>query len=109
MVGANLVRRLAAEGHDVSVLLRPTSNQRRLQGLEDQLHIIFGDLTDAAAIQRAMHEARPDVVFHLASTIWGRVPEGQSTAHIEVNILGTCYLLDALQRLPNSPETLGNA
>ena len=102
MVGANLVRRLVAEGHEVSVLVRPTSHPQRLEGLEDRLRVLVGDLVDAEAVSRIVRAEHPDVVFHLASTIWGRVPEGQSAAHVGVNILGTCHLLDALRGLPKT-------
>lgn len=102
MVGANLVRRLVAEGHEVTALLRPTSSRLRLHGLEDRLRVAPGDLTDAASVRRVLHDARPEVVFHLASTIWGRIPEGQSSGHVAVNITGTCHVLDALRSLPKT-------
>jgi dihydroflavonol-4-reductase len=62
-LGANLVRTLVADGHDVTVLVR--RDVRALEGLP--VSPIAGDLFDAAALRRAFQNA--DVVFHLAARI----------------------------------------
>ena len=102
MIGANLTHRLVAEGYQVSVLLRPGTNRFRLEPVQHALDVHEADMTDAAAVQAAVIEVKPDVVFHLASTIWDKPPVASSAAHIEVNVLGTGHLLEALRAIPST-------
>jgi len=101
MVGANLVHRLVKEGNEVAVLVRPATNRIRLQAVEGRLQFVMGDLTDSASIQTAVQHIQPQVVFHLASTIWGKQPAVSPAAHVEVNVLGTAHLLEALRNIPS--------
>ncbi|HEV2686406.1 MAG TPA: NAD-dependent epimerase/dehydratase family protein [Actinomycetota bacterium] len=61
-LGSHLARALSARG-DVRVLVRPTSDRRRLAGLAVEEAV--GDVTDAASVERAMEGV--DVVFHAAA------------------------------------------
>src|SRR5580658_846474 len=36
-------------------------------GVERRLHSVIGDITDAKALNAAMREAAPEIVFHLAA------------------------------------------
>jgi nucleoside-diphosphate-sugar epimerase len=101
MLGANLARQLVADGFHVSVFARPQSKHARLQAIEDALVFERGDLTDANTVRAAVDRARPDIVYHLASTAFN----AQSTTaedHFRVNVLGTLYLLEALKDSPDS-------
>lgn len=101
MVGANLVYRLVKDGYQVFVLARPSSNPFRLQALEDQVQILFADITDLAAVHNIMFQVKPEVVFHLASTPFN--PDTFSAeAHFRANVLGTLPLLEALKELKDS-------
>lgn len=76
-VGANLVRRLLADGHEVTAALRPDTPRWRLAGVESDLRILGLDLLDTAAITSRIAEAQPDWVFHLAAhgaSSWQRDP-----------------------------------
>jgi nucleoside-diphosphate-sugar epimerase len=61
-VGANLVRRLLADGHDVTAVVRPGSDTWRLD-----VPTVEVDLRDAEAVGEAFRSARPEWVFHLAA------------------------------------------
>ena len=102
MIGANLTHRLVADGYQVSVFLRPRTNRLRLELVERALDIHEADMTDASAVEAAVTAVKPDIVFHLASTIWGKQPAASSAAHVEVNILGTVHLLEALRTIPGT-------
>ena len=55
-VGANLARRLLAEGHDVRLILRPNHDPWRLAGIDPStLHLV--DLSDAEGVARAVGDA----------------------------------------------------
>ncbi|KUI32293.1 NAD-dependent dehydratase [Mycobacterium sp. GA-2829] len=59
-VGAAVVRRLVADGHDVRVLLRRSSSTRGIDGLDVERR--YGDVFDTEAVTAAM--ADRDVVFY---------------------------------------------
>lgn len=101
MIGANLVRRLLAEGNRVSVMVRPESGRARLQEIEDRLDQLPGDMTDEAAVRSIVRSAQPQIVFHLASTIWARTP-ATAARHLDVNVSGTLRLLEALREFPEA-------
>jgi nucleoside-diphosphate-sugar epimerase len=92
-VGANLVRRLKGEGHDVRLLLKPRYNPWRLEGIDPSM-IDLVDLADADAVATTVRAARPEWVFHLAA--YGAYSSQQSwSAMLASNITGTVNLVDA--------------
>ncbi len=59
-LGAEIVRRLVAAGHRVTVFVRPSSSRERLAGLPVEFHV--GDLFDETSIGAALRAKRYDVV-----------------------------------------------
>lgn len=102
MVGANLAARLVADGAHVFVLVRPTTDTIRLRAIEHQLEYLVADLTDASAMREAVRRAKPEVVFHLASTLWARSSRDTAAVHVQTNVMGTLHLLEALREAPNA-------
>jgi UDP-glucose 4-epimerase len=98
-LGANLARRLSADGHDVHILSRPNPARRwkllDLLGVQARVHAV--DLLDRDGVAAAVAAARPQQVYHLA----GRVDLERSSAMarlcVQENIVTTVNLLDALQ------------
>ena len=91
-LGANLVRRLLADGHAVRVLLRPSSDDAAIAGLD--VERIHGDLRDVAACRRAVKGCHG--IHHcaaLVSTIYGDRRHRREI--FECNVLGTRNLLQA--------------
>jgi dihydroflavonol-4-reductase len=86
-VGSAVVRQLLQSGHSVRVLVRPNSNLGNLQGLA--VEMVRGDLTDQAALQRAVQGCR--YVFHLAADYRLWVPK--PAIMYENNITGTRNLM----------------
>ncbi|MBE2317426.1 NAD-dependent epimerase/dehydratase family protein [Solirubrobacter sp. CPCC 204708] len=93
-VGATLVRRLLAEGHEVHATGRPGGQPWRLEDVRADIELHEVDLADAEAIARLVGRARPDWVFHLAAHgaySW----QTETQPILAVNVLGTAALLDA--------------
>ena len=91
-MGANVVRRLLADGEDVRVLIRPGDSTDAVRGLP--LECVEGDLRDAEAVARAVGGTRR--VYHvgaIVSTVSGTPLHRQ--AIFETNVLGTKHVLDA--------------
>lgn len=65
-VGAAVVRQLVAQGRQVAVLLRASSNPWRLAGVLPQLQVIQGELGRLDAVAEAVLAFAPQAVAHLA-------------------------------------------
>lgn len=94
-IGSHLVEALVARGADVHCLVRPGRETPHLDGVRQAIHIHHADLTDRAAVTRAVRAALPEVVLHLAAA-------GVTDVHVDpalavrVNVEGALNLLAAL-------------
>jgi UDP-glucose 4-epimerase len=61
--------------------------------------VIRGDVTDAADIGRAMDEAQPNIVVHLAAIAGVDTVIKSPTTTMRVNLMGTINTLDAARRV----------
>lgn len=92
-VGANLVRRLLGDGHDVNLILRPKHAGWRLAELESVAkHIV--DLADADGVARTVQAVRPDWIFHLAAH-GAYSSQTDFSEMIQTNLIGTVNLVEA--------------
>ena len=95
-VGANLVRRLVTDGHEVFAILQPTTDTWRLDDV-DVLHRFGGDIADETDVDRAFVVARPDWIFHLAAH--GAYSfQTNVVAMAQSNVVGMATILAAAQR-----------
>jgi dihydroflavonol-4-reductase len=88
-VGAAVMRALLAQGRDVRVLLRPSSDRRNLAGLP--VEIRTGALEDHASLLPALSDC--GALFHVAADyrLWVRDPAAMYRANVE----GTRALMQA--------------
>jgi CDP-glucose 4,6-dehydratase len=70
-----------------------------LLGLAGRMDSREGDLRDAAALEAALLDFAPDVVFHLAAQPLVVASYKDPRATFEVNVMGTAHLLEALRKL----------
>jgi dihydroflavonol-4-reductase len=86
-VGAAVLRRLAEAGHNIRVLVRPTSDRLNLSDVDCE--IVTGDLTEPESLKRAVRNC--EAVFHVAADyrIW--VPDRERMNR--VNVQGTVDLI----------------
>jgi nucleoside-diphosphate-sugar epimerase len=93
-VGAVLVRRLLALGHEVHVLLKTSSDRWRLAEVEKDVRASDQDLRDEEGLRALLLRIKPEVIYHLAAH--GAYPfQTDADAVIQTNILGTWNLLKA--------------
>lgn len=86
-LGKNVVRALAAAGHELRLLARPSSN---LEGLP-RAEIVSGDVTDAASLSAAA--AGCQAVLHMAALVKSWTPEPERFD--AVNVGGLRHALEA--------------
>jgi dihydroflavonol-4-reductase len=91
-LGSHVARALAAQGAELRLLVRPTSDLRNIEDLNAER--VLGDLRDPASIEKAM--AGCEAVFHVAADyrLWVRDPEQMYRSNVE----GTRALLQAAQK-----------
>jgi dolichol-phosphate mannosyltransferase len=93
-VGAALARRLVARGDAVTLLVGPSSDRWRLDGLDDDARIVPVDLRDGEAVSGVVAAARPELVFHLAAHgaySWQRALGRM----VETNVAGVAHVVEA--------------
>lgn len=94
-VGANLVRRLLDDGHAVHAIVRRESGNWRTDSLADKIALHRADLADAEATRRAVEQANPEAVIHLANAgLYGGM-SAPDDEYVRVNILGLVNLAAA--------------
>ncbi|MCK6585273.1 MAG: NAD-dependent epimerase/dehydratase family protein, partial [Anaerolineales bacterium] len=64
--------------------------------------VFVGDLSDRAALTRAIADCQPDAVFHLAGIIKSQDPQAYYTS----NLFGTLNLLDAILQIEKRPKVV---
>ncbi len=64
----------------------------------DRIRSIIGDIKDIDALETALAEARPEIIFHLAAQPIVRVSYDKPVDTYETNVMGTVNLLDAVRR-----------
>ena len=91
-LGSHVARVLAAEGAELRVLVRPSSDLRNIADLNAERAV--GDLRDPASIEKALSGC--EVVFHVAADyrLWVRDPEQMYRSNVE----GTRALLQAAKK-----------
>lgn len=62
---------------------------------------VIADIRDADRLCRAMQEARPEIIFHLAAQPLVRYSYAQPAETYAVNVMGTVHLLEAVRATPS--------
>lgn len=101
-IGATLTGRLHADNRIVIFdNYRRDSLSGRPWATHPNVTVIRGDVTDAADISRAMSEAKPNIVVHLAAIAGIDTVIQSPTTTMRVNLVGTVNTLDAARLIPN--------
>ena len=87
-VGQHLCRHLAAHGDEVLALSGPA---------DPEWHGFRAEITDAAAVRKAVEGARPDAIVHLAGFASVASSQQDPSGTFAVNVLGTVNLLTAVR------------
>lgn len=70
----------------------------QLMGLERQMDSIYGDVRDLESLWRAFHEARPEIVLHLAAQPIVRESYRDPAGTYGTNVMGTVHILECVRR-----------
>ena len=101
--GAYLAQLLLDKGYEVHGLARRSStsevNLTRLEwlGIENDVHIVDGDLLDLSGLLRTMKEVKPDEVYNLAAQSFVKSSWQQPFLTGQVTALGVTNMLEAVR------------
>jgi NAD(P)-dependent dehydrogenase (short-subunit alcohol dehydrogenase family) len=107
-VGQSALEELLRQGHQVRCFdLRTKANERAARRYGDRIEVMWGDLRRPEDVARAV-EGR-DVVVHLAFIIpklsaTGIESEARPDLAYQVNVEGTCNLIEAMKAQPRPPR-----
>ena len=92
-IGANLVRRLLQQGHEIRGFVFPgdASRVHKLDGMAN-VELMEGDLRDYPAVERAV--AGVDAVYHIAAAF---ASPHSNIDYLHINGLGTLHVLEAIR------------
>jgi CDP-glucose 4,6-dehydratase len=104
--GTWLCRMLIGAGHEVTgYALAPVGDSPDgrsffdMADVKDHMHSFTGDVRDGEALYRAMAEAQPEIVIHMAAQPLVRESYARPVYTYETNVMGTVNMLDAVRRL----------
>ncbi len=104
-IGSRLAVRLVEEGHEVSGLVRHSSERElsRLKKILPQIRLIEGDLVRYHSVLSAVETADPETVFHLGALTPVRLSFDDPYPYMGTNFDGTVNLVHAvLKQAPNA-------
>ena len=70
-------------------------------GTKKDIHSINGDVRNRDALVKALTDAKPDIVFHLAAQPIVRFSYHEPAATYETNVMGTVNILEAVRLMPS--------
>lgn len=97
--GSYLAELLLAYGYEVHGVIRKTSsfNTKRIDHIFDQLHLHYGDITDASHVNALIHKLQPDEVYNLAAQSQVKVSFELPHYTSQVVAIGCLNLLEAIK------------
>ena len=99
--GSYLAEFLLDRGYHVVGMVRRTSiiNLERLEGIQDKVTLVQGDLLDEASLIGLLREFEPDEVYNLAAMSFVPTSWQQPVLTGEATALGVTRLLDAIRAM----------
>jgi CDP-glucose 4,6-dehydratase len=101
--GTWLCRILLYAGAEVTgYALEPPTNPSLFEQThtKNDIHSINGDVRNGGLLEKAMIEAKPDIVLHLAAQPLVRLSYKEPAYTYETNVLGTVNVLEAVRKTP---------
>ncbi|MBA3461258.1 MAG: GDP-mannose 4,6-dehydratase [Deltaproteobacteria bacterium] len=106
--GSYLAELLLEKGYEVHGVVRRSSsiNRMRIDHLRDKqdLHLHYGDLTDASSINRILRATTPDEIYNLGAQSHVKVSFEVPEYTAETAGLGTLRILEAIREIGVTPR-----
>ncbi|MGY3408394.1 CDP-glucose 4,6-dehydratase [Bradyrhizobium sp. GM5.1] len=96
-----VMRLLGAEVHGFALPPEKPEGIFGAAGVAGDVHHVIGDIRDAAALAKALREASPEVVIHMAAQPLVRLSYTEPVETYATNVMGTVNLLEAVRQEPD--------
>ncbi len=99
--GSYLSELLLSEGYEVYGLIRRKAKEDfgNVEHLKEQIHFIYGDVSDLASLILALRESNPDEVYNLAAQSFVKASWDSPLSTAEINALGVTNFLEAIRQV----------
>lgn len=109
-IGSQLVKALSRNGAEICVydnlLPQVHGEDARDPGFPENVRFVFGDVRDEVALESALREWEPRIVYHLAAETGTGQSRDEITRYCDVNVGGTSRIIEAIRRLQNPPTRI---
>ena len=102
--GSHLAELLLKKDYKVYGLCRWRSRTENIEHIKKKIHLIEGDLLDVHSLQKAMMDARPDLIFHLAAQSFVPASWTSPSVTLKINLVGSCNLFEAVRTAKIEPS-----
>lgn len=106
MDGSVMADHLLAKGHTIYGLVRRTASPNfwRIEHLlkNSKVHLLDGDITTQDSVYRAVEQAQPETIFHLAAQSFVPYSWAAPVNTFEATAIGTLNLLEAIRNIDRS-------
>lgn len=112
--GSHLIEYYLQFGVEVAATYRWRSNRENIQKLDKSIEMIGCDVMDAYSVERAVAQAKPQIIHHLAAQSYVLESWHAPAETLTNNIIGTLNILEAARKHPclvhvaGSSEEYGN-
>lgn len=89
--------RLGATVHHLALAPETSPNLSHLLNFANGPHSVIGDIRDPLVVRRAITQAQPQIVLHMAAQALVRRSYAQPVDTFDINVNGTLRVLDALR------------
>ncbi len=102
-VGSHLAELLLDQGYEVYGLSRPRTKTEHIEHIIPKLHLEDADLLDSHSLYTMISRIKPDHIYHLAAQSFVPTSWVSPTATLEVNIVGSANLFEAVRQAGLDP------
>jgi len=101
--GSHLAELLLGKGYYVYGTARPRSKTDNIDHIKNKLRLEDADLMDSHSMYSILSKIKPDFIFHLAAQSFVQTSWASPASTMEVNVVGTVHLFEAVRRADISP------
>ena len=96
-VGSHLAELLLDRGFEVYGTLRWRSPMENISHLLSRIELVECDLRDASSVKEALHQSKPEYIFHLAAQSFVPASWRAPAETLSTNVIGQVHLFEAIR------------
>ncbi len=98
-IGSHLAELMLEKGFSVFAAVH--NSTENLDHIKDKINLLKVDMKDRQSIEKAVEQAKPDIIFHLAAQSYVLPSWEDIEGTFRINVIGTLHLFDAARKNGN--------